>query len=263
MIKLLLPCRYLVIIFFLLFLTCFSLLFSIFPPGCADPAQASRPHRPHPRAGCAPNFPPAGQRLHPDVALPAVPALPPLRPPRRAHVRGLPGSLLPEVGLQGTGPQSDHSGTPDLRGNGLPGQRSRLHAAEQRLLRAESHWLGSSFGFWAALRLSVFLPLGQETFWAAPPTAGPRVWLLRETERGKQTREKKATVQLVRDQQLHFDECNLEREKKHKSWRSTSTLSNYRLLLVCVSGVCVFICCYKLQVVSSRTQMPCFYSHLH
>lgn len=109
---------------------CSILFLSICPPGCTDPPQASRPHRPHPRTGCAPNLPPAGQRLHSDVALPAVPALPPLRSPRRAHVRGLPGSLLPEVGLQGTGPKPDYSGTPDLRGNGLPCQRSRLYAAE-------------------------------------------------------------------------------------------------------------------------------------
>lgn len=111
-------------------------------PGRPDSSQTSWLHRPRPRPGRAPDLPAAGKRLHPDVALPAVPALLALRAPRCAHVRGLPGALLPEVRFPRSGPQWDHRGAPDLHRDVLPGQGTRLHAAQQWVLNAEGA------GFW-------------------------------------------------------------------------------------------------------------------
>lgn len=65
-----------------------------FSPGRADHSQTPRLHRPHPRSGRAPHVPAAGQRAHPDVALPAVPALSAQRASGGANVRGFPHTLL-------------------------------------------------------------------------------------------------------------------------------------------------------------------------
>jgi len=97
-------------------------------------SQATWLHGAHPCAGGASHLPPAGQGPHPDVALPELPALPALRAPHPAHVRGLPGALLPEVRLRCAGPQRHHGGAPHLHRDDVPCQGTRLHAPEQQLL---------------------------------------------------------------------------------------------------------------------------------
>lgn len=104
----------------------------LFPPGRADHPQTPRLHRPHPRTGRAPHVPAAGQRAHPDVALPTVPPLSAQRSPSGAHVRGLPHPLLLQVGLQGARALRHHRGSFDLYRDVVPHQRTRLHAAQQR-----------------------------------------------------------------------------------------------------------------------------------
>ena len=100
-------------------------------PGRADSPQAPRLHRPHPRPRCPPHLQAAGQRSHPDVALPAVPPLPAQCAPSGADVRGLPHPLLPQVRLQGAGPLRHHRGQHDLHGDVVPHQRPRVHEAQQ------------------------------------------------------------------------------------------------------------------------------------
>lgn len=118
--------------------SCYICPVALRSPGCNDTSQASWNHGPHPRPGGPPDLPSAGERLHPDVALPAVPPLPALRPPHGTHVRGLPGSLLPEVGFQGSGPQRGHSGAPQVHWDVLLSQGPRLHASQQWMLKANS-----------------------------------------------------------------------------------------------------------------------------
>lgn len=77
------------------------LLSALCPPGSHDSACPRHPYCAHPCALRAPPLPPAGQRLHPAVALPAVPALHAGPAPSSAHLRGLPGAFLPQGRLQG------------------------------------------------------------------------------------------------------------------------------------------------------------------
>lgn len=111
-------------------------LLLLLPPsaGGHDPTRARHPHRAHPRAVGAPPLPAAGQRLHPAVALPAVPALHAGPAARAAHLRGLPGALLPQGRLQGEGPLGHLRVQHALPGDGVHAVRPGVRTAEQRLL---------------------------------------------------------------------------------------------------------------------------------
>lgn len=110
-----------------------------FLTGSVDASQTSGDHSPHPRAGSAPYVPAAGPRFHPDVALLAVPTLSAVRAPRRADVRGFPRALLPEVRLQGPGPERDHSRAADLHRDAVRRAWPCLHAPQQWLLSLLGH----------------------------------------------------------------------------------------------------------------------------
>lgn len=107
---------------------------SLLCPGGHDPARPGHPDRAHPRVVSAPPLPPAGQRLHPAVALPAVPALYAGPPPRPAHLRGLPGALLPQGRLQRERPVGHLRIQHALPGDGAHALRAGVRSTEQRLL---------------------------------------------------------------------------------------------------------------------------------
>ncbi|CAG12207.1 unnamed protein product [Tetraodon nigroviridis] len=102
--------------------------------GGHDPSRPRHPDCAHPRVVSAPPLPPAGQRLHPAVALPAVPPLYTGLPPCPAHLRGLPGALLPQGRLPGEGPVGHLRIQHALPGDGVHALRAGVRSAEQRLL---------------------------------------------------------------------------------------------------------------------------------
>lgn len=111
-----------------------SSLHLFFSAGGHDSARPGHPHGAHPRAVRPPPLSPAGQRLHPAVALPAVPALRARAPPGPADMRGLPGALLPQGRLQGEGAVGDLRVQHAVPGDGVHAGRAGVRQAEQRLL---------------------------------------------------------------------------------------------------------------------------------
>lgn len=75
--------------------------FKITLSGSHDSACASHPHSAHPCVVSAPPLSPAGQRLDPVMAVPAVLALHSRPPQSSADLRRLPGAFLPQGRLQG------------------------------------------------------------------------------------------------------------------------------------------------------------------
>lgn len=100
--------------------------------GGHDPSHPRHPDGAHPRAVGAPRLPPAGQRLHPAVALPAVPALFAGPVPCLAHLRGIPGALLPQGRLQKHRPVDHRRVQHALSGDGVQALRAGVRSAEQR-----------------------------------------------------------------------------------------------------------------------------------
>ncbi|XP_078392754.1 uncharacterized protein LOC144676121 isoform X2 [Cetorhinus maximus] len=74
-------------------------VFEIEREGGAGVACSSRFHGAYPCPGRAPHLPPAGERTHLTLALPAVPPLPAPCSPGSPDVRGFPGFFLQQVRL--------------------------------------------------------------------------------------------------------------------------------------------------------------------
>lgn len=79
------------------------------------------------------------------MALPAVPALYAGPPPRPAHLRGLPGALLPQGRLQRERPVSRLHIQHALPGDGAHALRAGVCSTEQRLLVPTPAWHSHTF----------------------------------------------------------------------------------------------------------------------
>lgn len=126
------------LLFSLCFLASLMLLFNPSPPGGHDPPRPELPFCAHPRAVGAPSLSPAGQGLHPPVALLAVPALRAGPPASSADLRGLPGALLPQGRLQGERAVGHLCVQHAVPRDGVHGRRAGVRQTEQRLLVPQS-----------------------------------------------------------------------------------------------------------------------------